>query len=320
MSRDFYEVIGVPRTADEKEIKSAYRRLARKHHPDLNQSDSQAESKFKELTEAYEVLSDPAKRKKYDRLGANWNAQGGQEETANYEQTHDGEAGYATIFDSFFGGLGGSFMGGRGKFIQSQDLEHSVDVSLRELDSGTKRLVTYQSEDLCTQCKGAGSVKSTSGQSICPGCKGAGVVSHNRRVEIKIPAGIQDGKKLRVPGGGTTGSTGRAGDLYVVVKVAPDPDFRRRGDDLEVEVAVGYISAALGGEIKVPALNSTGKITIPEGTQSGQLFRLKGKGLPKLGGKERGDLLARIKIKVPAKLDDSERTMLKNIRETVCQR
>lgn len=353
MAKDYYQVLGVSRGADEKEIKSAYRKLARKHHPDVNPGDKQAEAKFKEVSEAYEVLSDPEKRKLYDTYGANWEAAqnfaGGTPGAGDFNFNFGGGGGggsFEDIFSQIFSGGGAHDfdMGGHSRGVPSQDLEKTVELTLEEIDSGTKRTLTYQSLDACKSCDGKGAVQLRAaktcvncggsgrmrgvlgmaqtcpvchgtGQSnleTCPTCKGNATVATTKKVEVTIPAGIADGKKLRVPGKGVTGSGGRSGDLYVLIREAPHPKFRRKGENLEVDAETSYLTAALGGEIKVPTLRGSVTMRIPEGTQSGQTFRLGGQGISRLKN-GRGDLLARIKILVPKQLNERERALLKQL-------
>jgi DnaJ-class molecular chaperone len=313
MPKDYYELLGVSRKADEKEIKSAYRRLARKFHPDVNPNDKAAEAKFKEVSEAYEVLSDVDKRKLYDQYGANWehaqNYSGGipgaQEDMGNVRFSTGGGDGFGSFFDQFFGGsVGGvgGFPGGQGGGFQDmetmhpRDVEKTIEVTLDEIDTGGKRVLTYQTLDAQRLRDGVTTVPNT------------------KKVEVKIPAGIPDGKKLRVAGKGAAGANGKAGDLYVVVKWAIHPTFKPVGDHLEVEVTVPCTTAALGGQIKVPTLRSTVSMKIPEGTQSGQAFRLGGQGLAKLSG-GRGDLMARVKISVPKHPTDEQRQLFRKLEE-----
>lgn len=307
MAKDFYQLLGVSRKADEKEIKQAYRKLARKLHPDVNPNDKSAEAKFKEVSEAYDVLSDPEKRKAYDQFGSNWEAAqnftggvpGGEEVHFNFGGGGHG-GGFESIFETFFGGM----RGGQGGFqdldfdtlhsAQPRDLEKVVEIPLDEIDHGTKRTLTYQTMD----------AQRTRGQ--------VATVPTTKKVEVTIPAGIPDGKKLRVPGKGHAGANGKAGDLYVVVKWAAHPQFKVVHDNLEVEIPVPYTTAALGGEVRVPTLHGAVKMKIPEGTQSGQTLRLSGQGMTKMGG-GRSDLMARVKITVPKQLSDRERSLLREL-------
>lgn len=304
MATDYYKVLGVSRGADEKDIKSAYRKLARKHHPDVNPNDKAAEAKFKEIGEAYDVLSDSEKRKLYDQYGSNWEAvsHGGvnPDDFAGGGGFHiPGGGGFESIFEQIFsGGRGGTRMGGVDfrDFEQStpKDVEKVVELSLEEVDKGGKRTLTYQTMD-AQRVRGEVSTVPTT-----------------KKVEVTIPPGIQDGKKLRVPGKGQAGANGKAGDLYVVIKWAEHSKFHWVNDNLEVEVPVSYEKAALGGEIHVPTLRNNLAMKIPAGAQSGQSFRLAGQGISKLGGL-RGDLMAKIRITVPKPLTDEERKLLEQI-------
>ena len=353
MARDYYEVLGVKKGADAKEIKSAYRKLARKYHPDVNQNDKAAEAKFKEISQAHEVLSDPEKRKLYDQYGPNFdNLQtgGGQGGGANFDFGGSGQGNGFQFFEQIFGGGRGQVQdmdfGAYERGAPARDLEKVVELTLEEIDSGTKRTLTYQSRDVCKTCDGLGVVRSSAtkkcqvcggsgrvkglfgmqqqcqacsgmGQSnvdICPTCKGDGTLPTTKKVEVKIPAGMPEGKKLRVPGKGVVGSGGQAGDLYVTIREAKHPKFKRVGENLEVDAEVPFTTAALGGEIKVPTLRGKVAMKIPEGTQSGQAFRLTGQGISKLGG-GRGNLMARVKITVPKKLTEKERDLILQLAE-----
>lgn len=318
MAQDFYKTLGVTKSADEKEIKAAYRKLARKYHPDVNPGDADAEKKFKEIGEAYETLRDPEKRKLYDQFGSNYqNMQSGGYQADDYYAANQGQ-GFESIFESIFQG----FNQGQGPFssysrpaVPPQDIEQTVEVSLSEIDTGTKRILTYRTDDVCPNCDGIGVVQLTgkrTGQ--CPQCHGRGTVSTPRKVEVKIPAGIPEGKKLRVPGGGVRGSGNRAGDLYVLAKVAPHPQFKRNGDNLESIIEVDYLDAVLGGSITVPTLTSSGSVAIPAGSQSGQVIRLKGKGLSSLKG-AKGDLHAKIKVTTPKSPSNKEIDLLEKIKQ-----
>ena len=309
MATDYYKTLGISKGAEEKEVKSAYRKLARKYHPDVNPNDKAAEAKFKEISEAYDVLGDPEKRKLYDQYGANWEQAGGMGDAGVNPEDFGGfrVGGGGSNFGGF-GDIGSIFeqmfsgnRGGAGVDFrdfdahQAADVEKPIEVSLEEVDKGGKRTLTYQTMD----------AQRTKGD--------VATVPTTKKVEITIPAGIPDGKKLRVPGKGQVGSNGKAGDLYVAVKWAKHPRFHLEGDNLEVEVPVSYETAALGGEIHVPTLRSNLSMKIPSGTQSGQSFRLSGQGIAKMGG-ARGDLMARVKITVPKPLSDAERTLLEQVR------
>lgn len=312
MAKDYYHLLGVPRTADEKEIKSAYRKLARKLHPDVNPGDKASEAKFKEVSEAYDVVGDPEKRKLYDQYGEHWEHAGNfagqpQGENFDYHFGNGGSGGFESFFSQFFTGGGGvdershgrARGGSRVRFEdleagQPKDVEKAIELPLEEIDSGTKRLLTYQTMDAQRTINGISTVPTT------------------KKVEVTIPAGIADGKKLRVPGKGVAGVNGKAGDLYLTVKWAPHEKFKQNGENLEVEVPVPYTVAALGGEITVPTLRSKLKMKIPEGTQSGQSFRLKSQGVMKQGG-TRGDLMARVKITVPKHPNDAQRKLLEQL-------
>jgi len=306
MAKDYYGILGVSRKAEDKEIKSAYRRLARKYHPDVNPNDKSAEAKFKEISEAHSVLSDPEKRRMYDQYGENWehagNFQGGQQ-TSDYEfDFHGGGGGgFESIFGQFFSGGFGGGRGGGMRFedldaAQPKDVDKAIEIPLEEIDKGTKRVLTYQTMDAQRTREGISTIPTT------------------KKVEVTIPAGIQDGKKLRVPGKGSAGANGKAGDLYVTVRWATHAQFKPSDDHLEVEVPVPFTTAALGGEIKVPTLRSKVTMKIPEGTQSGQIFRLGGQGIAKLSG-GRGDLMARIRITVPKHPSEAEKKLLRQLAE-----
>lgn len=305
MAKDYYGILGVPRSASEKEIKAAFRRLARKYHPDVNPNDKSAEAKFKEISEAQEVLTDPDKRKLYDQYGEHWEQAQHVGAAGSAEGFHfggGGGGGFESIFEQIFANMGrGQAQGSPFHFDdvatgQPKDVERVIEVPLEEIDRGTKRVLTYQTMDAQRTRDGIATVPTT------------------KKVEITIPAGISDGKKLRVPGKGAAGINGKAGDLYVTIKWAKHAHFNAVGEHLETEVSVPYTLAALGGEVSVPTLRSSVKMRIPEGTQSGQTFRLGGQGVARLRG-GRGDLLAKVKIVVPKKLTPREKELLLQIRD-----
>lgn len=299
---DYYKILGVPRGADEKEIKSAYRKLARKYHPDVNPGDKSAENRFKEVSEANEVLSDPEKRKFYDQFGDNWEAaQNGHFNPGNPFQGNEagdfqninfgGMGGFGTIFEQFFGGGQAGFRGHDFEAGRPKDVEREIELSLEDIDKGTTRTLTYQTMD-AQRLKGEISTIPTT-----------------KKVEVKIPPGIGDGKKLRVANKGHAGVNGRAGDLFVTVRWAKHDKIKVVGEHLEIDVPVSFVAAALGGEVKVPTLRNPITVKVPAGIQSGQTLRLAGQGISKLEG-GRCDLMARIKITVPKHLTDAQKNLL----------
>lgn len=298
--RDYYEVLGVPRTASDKEIRSAYRRLARKYHPDLNPNDKTAEARFKEVSEAYEVLSDPEKRRKYDRYGHNWQqVDAAQRAGANvgsatgfggFGQSRSRTVGFdvdfggedlGDLFDQIFGGFRGR-TGARRAARAGQDIEYPLTITLAEACTGALRTIQIQQP--------TGEVKN---------------------LEVKIPPGVTDGSRVRMAGQGGPGRFGGPpGDLYLVISVQPDPRFRRQGDDLYTTVEVPLYRAILGGEVFVPTPHGTRlALRIPPESQNGQRFRLAGQGVPRLGGSGRGDLYADIKVVLPTGLSERERQL-----------
>ena len=339
MAKDFYEILGVDRKADDKAIKSSYRKLARKFHPDVNPGDKAAEGKFKEISEAYEVLGDPEKRAAYDRYGSNWEqaSQGGVDFDI-------GGGGMGSIFDQIFTQMHHS-EGVRPRGAEPKDFMKEVEVTLEEIDSGTVRTLSYQVMDACKSCDGTGFVRTRNSKTCtvcngsgqmrnifgmgatchacngsgfsnlerCPTCKGEAAVVTNKRVEVKIPAGINEGRKLRVPGRGSIGANGRAGDLYVLIREKPDPRFKRKGDDLETELPISVTQAVLGGEIKIPTLKGSVTMKIPECSQAGQTFRLGNQGLNKLQGSGRGNLFVKLKVVLPKTLTDGERELYQQL-------
>ncbi len=319
--KDYYKTLGVAKTSSEKEIKQSYRKLARKHHPDVNPGDKAAETKFKEINEAYEVLGDPAKRKKYDELGSNWRAYeqaeargeanpfGGGQWNVNYGGG-GGQGGYRTMtpeemeemfgdsnpfsdfFTTFFGGSGSAAGGaqgfgregararGRARQRQGRDVEHEMELSLEEAYHGSARRLSTTHE------------------------------GQPRTVDVRIPAGVTDGSRVRVAGEGEPGSGGaKAGDLYLRVKLSAHPVFERKGRDLYVKVPVPVTTDVLGGEAEVPTLTGkTVRLKIPPLTQNGQVFRLKGYGMPAVNKPDdKGDLYARVEVQLPTQLSEAER-------------
>ncbi len=327
MAKSYYETLGLKRDASQKELKAAYRRLARKHHPDVNPGDKSAEGRFKEINRAYEVLSDAEKRAKYDRYGENWEqaeafekaraaagARGGSQ-TFTFDinellrrQGRGGSGGFEEI-------LGGIFGGGMGRRApaRGQNVEYTAEITLEEAYHGTARTLHLQSQEACATCGGRGEIAGA----VCHECEGAGAVPRPKRIEVRIPAGARDGTRVRIAGEGSPGmGGGPRGDLYVVVKVQPHARFERRGDDLVEEISVPVEDAVLGGEAQVGTI--AGKriaVTVPPLTQNGRTIRLAGLGMPKLEGKGAGDLLVKVRLAIPEQISDEERALFERLRE-----
>ena len=322
--KDYYAILGVKRGASEKEIRQAYRRLARKHHPDVNPGDKAAEERFKEINAAYEVLSDPEKRRKYDLYGDQWQyadqfeqaqRQGGQQwvwrsgPSGGFQQFDLGD------LDDMFGGL---FGGGRARSRRGEDVQHATEVTLEEAYHGTTRVLQLQTEEPCGTCGSSGRLVGA----VCHVCQGSGVLRRPKRLEVKIPPGVSDGSRVRVAGGGRPGHDGRRGDLYLVISVRPHERFQRKGNDLHTEVEVPLLDALLGGEVAVATLKGKALLKIPSPTQNGRVFRLAGLGMPKLGGAQtggrpaagQGDLFVREKVSLPAELSPHERELFEKLR------
>jgi molecular chaperone DnaJ len=319
--KDYYQILDVSRNASEKEIKQAFRRLARKHHPDLNPGDKSAEAKFKEINAAYEVLSNPEKRKKYDQFGEQWEyaeqfAKSGGQERARWDFGKGGTtfeygdlSGFGDIFSSLFGDSGkGSRMRGPRR---GQDIESTVEVSLEEAYHGSKRVIQLQTEEPCTACGGTGRV----GNRVCTMCNGAGGKIIPKRLEVKIPAGVRDGSRIRIAGEGVSGRAGgKKGDLYLVAKVLPHKLFERKGDDLYTEVSVPLATVMLGGEVGLPTLKGNLSLKIPPETQNGRVFRMAGKGMPQLGNSKYGNMFAKVKVVLPTNLTGEEKKLFERLR------
>jgi molecular chaperone DnaJ len=348
--RDYYEVLGVSRGATETEIKKAYRRLARDHHPDVNSHDPGAEERFKELTEAYEVLSNPESRRAYDTYGH----QVPRGAASGYPGSYPGGepfGGFQDIFEAFFGdrSFGGSFFGPtttRGP-SRGADIEVEVEVSLREAAFGADRQVKVQTIKNCPICDGLGGTRSHTcptcggggvvrtvresflGQMVstrtcsacggrgrvievsCDNCRGSGRVSEVEERRLRVPAGIEDGMRLRVPSAGHAGEPGVAsGDLYVTVRVQEDPELIRDGEDLVHRMRVSFVEAALGTEAEVPTLEGRAPVRIDPGTQPGTTLRLRGEGMPRLRRRGRGDLKVVVDVMVPTRLTGEQRELL----------
>jgi curved DNA-binding protein len=308
--KDYYKILGVDKNAVEKDIKRAFRRLARQCHPDVNPNDPQAEERFKEINEAYEVLSDPEKRGKYDQLGADWQrwqGTGGRPGDFDWSRWASGQPGegvhvrygtpedledlfggaspFSDFFSQIFGGMGGRPGTGGSQYEmrprRGQDLEQEVEITLQEAYQGTTRVLQKDGQ----------------------------------RLEVKIPAGARTGTRVRMSGGGGTGAAGGpAGNLYLRVTVLPDPRFERKGDDLHTTVAVDLYTMVLGGEVRVPTMSGEVVLTIPAGTQNGRSFRLRGKGMPHLRQSGRsGDLYARVEVRLPARLTPRQQQLFEEL-------
>ncbi len=321
-NKDYYQILGVDRNASEKEIKRAYRRLARKHHPDLNPGDKSAEARFKEMNAAYQVLSDPEKRKKYDQFGDQWEhadqfAKAGGQQGVRWDTGKGGTtfeygdmSGLGDVFSSLFGDAGMGSRTRRGP-QRGQDVESPVEISLEEVYHGSRRVIQLQTTEPCTACGGTGRV----GNRVCTMCGGTGGKVITRRLEVKIPQGVKDGSRIRMAREGAPGRAGGSkGDLYLVVRVLPHKVFERKGDDLYAEISVPLATAVLGGEVRVPTLDGNLSLKIPPETQNGKLFRLVGKGMPQLGNANHGNMFAKVNVVLPTKLTEEERRLFEKLR------
>mgnify|MGYP003454999480 FL=1 len=354
--RDYYEVLGVSKTATQDELKKAYRKLARKYHPDLNKDNAEAAEKFKECNEAYSVLSDEQKRAQYDQFGHAAFENGGMGGGGGFGGAGGfggfGGSGMEDIFDMFFGGQGGR--GGRSSKAGPQrgaDLRFDLEISFEEAAFGLEKEINlYRDEvcdhchgegaepgskvETCPECNGSGYVRYTQntmfGQMVnerpcsrckgegkiisepCKECFGRGTVKRDKKLKVKIPAGVDNGSRLRVANEGEAGAKGGPnGDLYVYLYVKPHKFFERDGTTVLCEVPINIVQATLGADIKVPTLDGQVTMKIPEGTQPGKVMRIKGKGIPNLRGGSRGDQLVRIKVVVPTKLSDKQKDALR---------
>ena len=346
--RDYYEVLEVARTATDQELKSAYRRLAMRYHPDKNPGDAGAEEKFKEAAEAYTVLSDTEQRRRYDRFG-----HAGVSSTAGAGWGAPGFGGIEDILGDLFGFgdvFGGSRSGSRRSSAQrGADLRYDLEITLEDAANGMTANLRIPRLETCETCKGSGAAAGTqpetcttcngSGQmrfqqgffsvartchtcrgvgkvikSPCKDCRGAGRLEREKQMEVKIPAGVETGSRLRVQGEGESGmSGGPSGDLYVVIHVAEHEHFERQGSNLYAAVPITFAQAALGADISVRTLDAEDKVKIPVGTQTGTVFRLKGKGMPMLGGRGRGDLFVSVTVVTPTSLTREQRKLLEQL-------
>lgn len=346
--RDYYEVLGIPKSAEEREIKKAYKRLAMKHHPDRNQGDKEAEESFKEIKEAYEILTDSQKRAAYDQYGHAAFEQGGM-------GGGGGGFGQGADFGDIFGDVFGDIFGGGGRrqrASRGSDLRYNMELTLEEAVRGvTKEIQIPTLEECevchgsggksgstpqtCSTCQGQGQVHMRQGfftvQQSCPHCQGRGTiikdpcntchghgrVEKNKTLSVKIPAGVDTGDRIRLTGEGEAGEQGApAGDLYVQVQVKQHAIFERDGSDLYCEVPINFAMAALGGEIEVPTLDGRVKLKIPAETQTGKQFRMRGKGVKSVRGGAQGDLLCRVLVETPVSLNEKQKKLLRDLEES----
>jgi molecular chaperone DnaJ len=336
-ARDYYAVLGVPRDADDAALKKVYRNLARAYHPDRNPGDKKAEDRFKEISEAYSVLSDPEKRAQYDRFGTVGGSGGG-------------EPGFGTIFEDLFEGFFGGGGRGRPRARRGDDLRYDLEISLEEAAQGMEtklqvprletcdvcrgsRVAPGSQPEICGTCRGQGQVRFSQGfltvarpcpncrgegriiRNPCTGCRGQGRLSRERLLKVTIPAGVEDGNQLRLSGEGESGLLGGSpGDLYVVLHLRPHEIFVRDGAHLICELPLTFPQVALGDEVEVPVLDGAAKLKIPAGTQPGQRLVLKGKGMPHLRGRGRGDAVYEVVVEVPTQLTARQRELLEELR------
>jgi DnaJ-class molecular chaperone len=325
-TKDLYEVLGVKRDSSDKEIRSAYRRLARKYHPDVNPGDKEAEAKFKEINAAHEVLSDPEKRKKYDKYGDKWEYADQIEEMQRQQSAGDffhraqqgrtGNADYNFDTDADLGDIFGNIFRQRPRRQpakrKGEDIEYPLDVTLEEAGNGTMRTLSMQVPETCTTCGGTGQVAGAT----CHVCQGLGSTIGTKRIEVKIPAGVTDGSRVRIAGKGQPGINGGPnGDLYLIISIRPHERFERKGDDLYEEVSVPLTDVVLGGEVEVPTMRGRVMLNIPPQTQNGRTFRLAGLGMPHLNGSGKGDLFAKVRVVLPTRLGDREKQLFEELRD-----
>ncbi len=317
-AKDYYKILSIDKSATAKEIKQAYRRLARKHHPDINPGDKSSEDKFKIINEAYEVLSNTDKRQKYDRYGDQWQY---ADQFAKAEKEHTGRTfgnrqrayqfnNFGDIFSDLFGNLNTGFRTAVPP-QRGQDIYSPIELTLEEAYRGKTRTIQLQELALCTACDGTGRV----GKRTCSICHGSGKIDSLKRLEVKIPPGVKDGSKIRIAEKGQDShSGGTKGDLYLTVKIQPHRFFERKGNDLYTEISLPLTVAVLGGEVEVPSLDGNMVLKIPQGTQNGKVFRLAGKGMPHLGAAKHGNLFAKIKVILPTDLTKEEKQLFERLR------
>jgi molecular chaperone DnaJ len=356
--RDYYKTLGVDRKASDAEIKSAYRKLARKFHPDVNPNNKQAEAKFKEINEAYQVISDPEKRKKYDELGADWEHGVSQEEMMRRYAAQQSAAGagagggfeaggdFSDFFSQFFGGGGlGGFRRSRagtsrargfsnfdfgGEPARAPDLRAEVGITLADAVKGAKRRLDLVAEDECSTCNGTGMIAREEKQgkarvirsaTPCPTCGGTGVVAARRTLEVTVPPGVTDGTQLRLKGqGGKAPRPDQNGDLFLTIRIEPNPVFHLEGRDLRVNLPVWDYEAVLGADVTAPTVDGRISLKIPAGSQTGRVMRLRGRGLPARGKESAGDLLYELKLLAPTDLTAKERELMQQLADSLKER
>jgi DnaJ-class molecular chaperone len=338
--KDYYAILGVPKTAAEKDIKSAYRKLARKWHPDANPDNQKAaEEKFKDIQEAYEVLSDPEKRQKYNVLGNDWQraaADAAQQRSrqpgpgagagagpnmGGFNANFGNGSGFSDFFDMFFSGMqqpqrpgqrgtGGFGAGASAGTQRGEDLETTLDLTLAESYAGGTKNVALQVDDLCPRCGGTGTERNR----VCPQCGGVGRVMQTKRFDVTIPKGVREGQRIRLAGQGAAGPhNGPRGDLYLIAHFPEDGTWERKGDDLYIDLPVSVYELVLGGDVRVPTMNGDVTMTVPAGTQSNKLLRLAGKGMPKLKAAGFGDEYVRLIGQLPTNLSDKETKLFREL-------
>jgi molecular chaperone DnaJ len=350
--RDYYEILGVNRDASEEDIKKSYRKLAMKFHPDRNPGNKDAEEKFKEAKEAYEILTEPEKRRAYDAYGhAGINPQMGMGGTGPGGPGAEGFGGFAEAFGDIFSDIFGGQGRGRSSVYRGADLRYNLEVSLEQAARGTETKIRIPTMETCETCHGSGAKPGTqpktcetchgggtvrlsqgffsiqqtcptchgSGKMIadpCATCRGAGRVKKHKTLAVKIPAGVDEGDRIRLSSEGESGvNGGPPGDLYVVIHLKSHAVFQRDGDDLHCEMPISFSLAALGGEIEIPTLDGSAKIKIPPETQTGQVFRLRGKGIKGVRSSYPGDLLCEVVLETPVKLTEKQKDLLKELEE-----
>lgn len=362
INKDYYQVLGVERSASDDEIKKAYRKQAMQHHPDRNPNNKEAEEKFKEASEAYEVLRDPQKRRTYDQFGHEGLRGGG---FSGFNGVEDIFSNFGDIFETFFGGMGGvpggqqgrrGGRGGRQQVFRGEDLQYRLQLDFLEAVKGCEKEIQIRRHDACDVCKGSGSSKE-GGVVTCPTCHGHGQVRHSQgffsiatpcsrcggagqiikdpcrkcsgsglvegkhRLKSKIPAGVDSGNSIRLGGEGNAGARGGPhGDLYIVIDVKPHPQFVREGNDIITRVQLSVVLAALGGSIDVETLDGAKALSIPRGTQSGKVFRIKGAGVPDVQGYGRGSHLVEVAVHTPAHLNKQQEALLAQFEELSAKR